>query len=552
MTSVVIQEGVVRKTQFPRLVIPLSTVLTGAFNLFLNLIIVSSSSSPSGSRPDLDLAALPDRLLVPLRPHGGHSRRSRRSTCASATRRSSGSSSPRVLFYATPILYPVTAFESETTRTSADDQSAGGDLRAGPGLGPRGTADGRWAPSTVAPTAVEAAGGWLGLLPAAAIFVGVCASAAWIFNREAPRIAEAALVDSLFDTRSRMAIRSTPLRPARRPQSESGSGDRHARRGDPAPARPADRARRRTGRRQGAPADDRRTIPSGCAEAGGADPDPGRRLAAPARILRRAAGAAAVSRWPRPASRSSRRSTRRRPSVLWSTIESVLGQTFGDWELCLVDDASPSARGERSCSTRCAARRPADPGRAPGRERRHRRRLEHRPGDGDGRVRRPARPRRPPPPRRAGAGRRGDCGANPEADYVYTDEDKMTAKGHHSRAVPEARLVAGADAHADVHLPPQRAAPLAGRGGRRLRPRVRGGPGLGPRAEGDRAGASRRSTCRESSTTGAGSRPRPRGGGERGEAVGLRGRRAGDAGALRADRVQARSRATRATRASIT
>ena len=40
------------------------------------------------------------------------------------------------------------------------------------------------------PTAVEAAGGWLGLLPAAAIFVGVCAFGVWIFNREAPRIAE--------------------------------------------------------------------------------------------------------------------------------------------------------------------------------------------------------------------------------------------------------------------------------------------------------------------------------------------------------------------------
>ena len=41
-----------------------------------------------------------------------------------------------------------------------------------------------------APTAVEAAGGWLGLLPAAVIFVGVCAFGAWFFNREAPRIAE--------------------------------------------------------------------------------------------------------------------------------------------------------------------------------------------------------------------------------------------------------------------------------------------------------------------------------------------------------------------------
>ena len=40
VTSVVAQESVVRKTQFPRLVIPLATVLTGAFNLGLNLVIV--------------------------------------------------------------------------------------------------------------------------------------------------------------------------------------------------------------------------------------------------------------------------------------------------------------------------------------------------------------------------------------------------------------------------------------------------------------------------------------------------------------------------------
>src|SRR5215212_11581959 len=40
VTSVVAQEGVVRKTQFPRLVIPLATVVTGAFNLGLNFVIV--------------------------------------------------------------------------------------------------------------------------------------------------------------------------------------------------------------------------------------------------------------------------------------------------------------------------------------------------------------------------------------------------------------------------------------------------------------------------------------------------------------------------------
>src|SRR6478672_5252591 len=40
VTSVATQEAVVRKTQFPRLVIPLATVLTGAFNLGLNLVVV--------------------------------------------------------------------------------------------------------------------------------------------------------------------------------------------------------------------------------------------------------------------------------------------------------------------------------------------------------------------------------------------------------------------------------------------------------------------------------------------------------------------------------
>jgi hypothetical protein len=34
------------------------------------------------------------------------------------------------------------------------------------------------------------AGGWTGLLPAVGIFVATCAAAVWVFNREAPRIAE--------------------------------------------------------------------------------------------------------------------------------------------------------------------------------------------------------------------------------------------------------------------------------------------------------------------------------------------------------------------------
>ena len=34
------------------------------------------------------------------------------------------------------------------------------------------------------------AGGWLHLLPAIGLYVGICLFAVWIFNREAPKIAE--------------------------------------------------------------------------------------------------------------------------------------------------------------------------------------------------------------------------------------------------------------------------------------------------------------------------------------------------------------------------
>jgi ABC-2 type transport system permease protein len=41
-----------------------------------------------------------------------------------------------------------------------------------------------------APNAVAAAGGWLHMVPSIAIFVAVCVLGVWVFNREAPKIAE--------------------------------------------------------------------------------------------------------------------------------------------------------------------------------------------------------------------------------------------------------------------------------------------------------------------------------------------------------------------------
>ena len=64
VTSVVAQEGIVRKTQFPRLVIPLSVVLTGLMNLGLNLIAVFAFLLAYGVDPMWTWLLLPVIVLA--------------------------------------------------------------------------------------------------------------------------------------------------------------------------------------------------------------------------------------------------------------------------------------------------------------------------------------------------------------------------------------------------------------------------------------------------------------------------------------------------------
>jgi ABC-2 type transport system permease protein len=64
VASVVSQEAVVRKIQFPRMVIPLSIVLGAMFNLGLNLVVVLIFALASGVRPMLTWVELPLILAV--------------------------------------------------------------------------------------------------------------------------------------------------------------------------------------------------------------------------------------------------------------------------------------------------------------------------------------------------------------------------------------------------------------------------------------------------------------------------------------------------------
>ncbi len=182
VTSVLAQEGVVRKTQFPRLVIPLSTVLTSLFNLCLNLIVVLAFVLAFGVSPVWSWLLFPVALALLFA-----------FTCAVGMALSVlyvrfrdvaiiWAVVSQVLLYMTPILYPVDAFNNATYEHL---------LMINP-LAVIFTEVRIWILHEAgAPTALESAGGWLGLLPAIAIFVGVCIYGAWIFQREAPRIAEA-------------------------------------------------------------------------------------------------------------------------------------------------------------------------------------------------------------------------------------------------------------------------------------------------------------------------------------------------------------------------
>jgi ABC-2 type transport system permease protein len=181
VTSVVSQEGVVRKTQFPRLVIPISTILTGLFNLGLNLVIVVVFLFAFGVDPTWTWLLFPVAVafLFVLTAAVGMALsvlyvRFRDVAIIWAV-------AGQALMYATPILYPVDFKEDATFEHL---------LMINP-LAVIFQQVRVWVLNEPnAPTAVEAAGGWLGLLPAAAIFVGICAFAVWYFNREAPRVAE--------------------------------------------------------------------------------------------------------------------------------------------------------------------------------------------------------------------------------------------------------------------------------------------------------------------------------------------------------------------------
>jgi ABC-2 type transport system permease protein len=179
VTSVAAQEGVVRKMQFPRLVIPLSVVLTAAFNMCLNLVAVFAFFVIFGLEPLSTWLLLP-LILIPL------------AILTTAVAMILSATYVRfrdvaqiwmvfstALFYGSPALYPIEKAPDSLLPY----------INWNP-LAPLLEQAHKWIIDPTAPGAVEAVGNAAELLIPAGIFAGLCAFAIWIFNREAPRIAE--------------------------------------------------------------------------------------------------------------------------------------------------------------------------------------------------------------------------------------------------------------------------------------------------------------------------------------------------------------------------
>ena len=179
ISSIVDRENLVRKIHFPRMVIPLAVVLTGFMNLVINLVAVAIFAVAQGVEPRLSWLQFPVLLLalgiwcVGL------------AMLLSAIYVRARDIQPiwqvvtQAMFYAAPVIYPIEAIPKPQW----------GELVM---LNPMSVILEQTRHAVVDPTApsAAAAAGPTGLLIPILIMVVTTVVGFWLFNREAPRIAE--------------------------------------------------------------------------------------------------------------------------------------------------------------------------------------------------------------------------------------------------------------------------------------------------------------------------------------------------------------------------
>ncbi|MGA7703772.1 MAG: ABC transporter permease [Solirubrobacteraceae bacterium] len=183
--SVVDRENLVRKIQFPRLVIPLSITLLGLFNLAMNLVVVLIFALISGVRPMLSWLELPLILTMLILFSTGVAMWLSAMFVKFRDIQPIWEVFAQILFYASPLIIP-----AETVRRELLHHQLLWHIYL---LNPLVTVFQQFRHAMVNHATLSAGqllGGWIYLLEPLAIVAAILAIGFWVFNRAAPHIAE--------------------------------------------------------------------------------------------------------------------------------------------------------------------------------------------------------------------------------------------------------------------------------------------------------------------------------------------------------------------------
>jgi ABC-2 type transport system permease protein len=178
--SVVDRENLVRKIHFPRLVVPVAVVLTALFNLALNLVVVGIFIVASGVEVQVRWLELPLLILLLTVLTTGLATLLSALFVRMRDVRPIWDVALQVLFYGSPIIYVIESVHNQHVRQLMM-------------LNPLAMIIQQARHAIIdptAPAAAEVAGGYGRLAIPLGIIIGAFALGLWVFNREAPRIAE--------------------------------------------------------------------------------------------------------------------------------------------------------------------------------------------------------------------------------------------------------------------------------------------------------------------------------------------------------------------------
>lgn len=179
MMSMVSNESVVRKMEFPRLVLPLSIILASTFTLLLDLVVVAAYAVIAGAGPLSTWALLPVLVIWLYVITLGTSLLLSTLYIRFRDTAQIWSVVSRVLFYGSPVLFPIERFPAGWKAI----------LLLNP-LAPLFAQARVWLVEPTAPTFASALGGSVYWIYPILAMITIVVLGIWFFDRDAPRLAE--------------------------------------------------------------------------------------------------------------------------------------------------------------------------------------------------------------------------------------------------------------------------------------------------------------------------------------------------------------------------